>query len=150
MVLKMEEETLYPLPNAGRHLFMGYALGLLILLSLGFFGLPLLVQWIVQQIPLVQILLAESLGITFLIGFIPPSLFIIRTGKRIISENAYPHSGMKVLYPTKIQRGLKAMRRGKTLLWLGRFAICALLLGSGAIHFICYKFLTDPMFFVRH
>ncbi len=144
-----EDEFRQPEPGYGRKLFTGYTVGLAILFALPYWGWTPLKHWILSQTPLAQVLIAEVLAITFLVAFIPSSLFIIRTGKRIVAEDAYPHSGMRILYPTRIQRGKMATRRGKALVWLGQFAIFAVILASLSIHFICYKFLTDPFFFVR-
>jgi hypothetical protein len=136
-------------PKYRRRLFLGYALGLLAVVAVPLLFGPLLVEWIRLQEPRVQVLLADSIAITFLLGFLPPSLYIIRTGRRAVAENQYPHSGMRMIFDTPVHRGVAALRRGKTLVRLGMTGVVAIVLGSLAVHFICYKFLTDPFFFIR-
>lgn len=149
----MQTDLLPADPAYRRKLFAGYglalALGSALFLAFPTLLAPLLLSWLRGHEPQVQILLADSLAITFLFGFLPPCLYIIKTGRRSLSEGQYPHSGMRMIFDTPIQRGPTAMRRGKSLVRLGWFGIFSIITGSAAVHFICYKFLTDPFFFIR-
>lgn len=149
----MQPEMLPADPVYRRKLFGGYALGLVLGVAL-FLLFPTLLApaalaWLRGHEPVVQVLLADSLAITFLFGFLPPCLFIIKTGRRTLAEAQYPHSGMRMIFDTRLQRGEVALKRGKGLVRLGITGIVAIVAGSAAVHFICYKFLTDPFFFLR-
>ncbi len=137
-------------PLYRRKLFLTYFLTIVILVSIPLLFGPDAKNYIMSLRGRPFLVALESLGVGFLLFFIPPSLYLIHTGSRILKEGRMPHSRMRALYDTPILRGKKAILRGKSLLWLGRFCVLAVILGSLATHFIFYKFKTDPGFFLRH
>lgn len=146
----METDIVHADPVYRRKLFLIYALTLAMLVVLPLLFGPSVKQYVMTLYGRPFLLVLESAGVGFLLLFIPPSLYLIHTGHRVLKEGRMPHSRMRALYDTPILRGRQATLRGKSMLWLGRFCLVAVILGSLATHFIFYKFKTDPSFFLRH
>lgn len=130
-------------------LFTAYAAVLLASLTLVPWTFHSFIRYFTRAAVPQKLIAAEAAGIGFLLLFILPSVYLIATGRRAIREGRWPHSGMKVIYDTAVQRGPKAVARGRSLIWLGATCIFLVVAGSSATHFIFYKFKTDPFFFVR-
>jgi hypothetical protein len=143
----MEPEILKADRAFRARLFLGYGLSLAALAAL----VPA-VSWAFArymagaQVPQ-KLLAAEAAGSGFMLLFILPSVYLVATGRRVVREGRWPHSGMKVIHDTEVQRGAKAVARGRRLIWLGATCIFLVVCGSLATRFIFYKFKTDPLFF---
>ena len=130
-------------------LFTGYAIAVAMLILIPWqFGGDLWGLFLAARNS-TKLFVAETVGIGMLLAFIPPALFLIRHGRRTLREGKYPHSGMKVIYDTRVESGRKARTRGHLFSILGVACVTLVLLGSAATHFIFYKFKTDPQFFQR-
>ncbi len=133
-----------------RHrLFLTYGIALIMMVLLPWKMGPDVVLLFHQASNTTKLWVAEWTSILVLLAFIPPSLYLIHHGKKTLAEGRYPHSSMKVIYDTRIQRGIKAQYRGRSLSILGGVCIGMVVLGIGATHFIFYKFIHDPQFFTR-
>jgi hypothetical protein len=147
---KQNQEIVRGDPRYRRNLFTAYGLGLIFIIASSWFFLPRVGLLIRVGQPSRVLWVTETLGIGFLMIFIIPAVFLIATGRRIVSEKRIPHTRMRTLFDTPILRGNKATLRGYALIWLGGFCIAAILMGGAATHFLFYMFRTDPMFFLRH
>ena len=136
-------------PEFRRKLFMGYGIALALLIILPWQLGPLLWQGFIHSSARNILFVAETVSVIFLLGFIWPSLYLMAVGRSVLSEGRYPHSRMKVIFNTTIQRGKRAESMGRRLRLLGKVCIVAVLLGTGATHFIFYKFKNDPEFFLK-
>jgi len=136
-------------PEFRRKVLMGYAISLALLIVLPWQLGPLLWQGFMHSSPRNTLFIAETVSLIFLMSFIWPSLYLMSVGRLVLSEGRYPHSGMKVIFDTTIQRGKRAESTGRRLRLLGKVCIVAVLLGASATHFIFYKFKNDRAFFLK-
>jgi len=132
-----------------KRLFAGYAIALALMVALPWqFGGDLWSLFLSAR-NATKLMVAETVGISVMLAFIPTSMLLIRHGRRILREGRYPHSGMKVIYDTPIRHGGAATFRGHLFSALGVACITLVVLGSAATYFIFHMFRTDPMFFNR-
>ena len=138
----MFEEVVRADKKYRRKLFVSYLVLLLGVFAVIRFGVPWLRSYL-QSLPADRaILVIEIVTITFLIGFIGPAMYLISYGRKIIRYQCIPFPGAKVIRDTRVKRGLKAVRMGKMLCYLGITCIVLALAGSIAIHVIMDRFLN--------
>ncbi|HMD67882.1 MAG TPA: hypothetical protein VKF42_03320 [Chitinivibrionales bacterium] len=78
--------------------------------------------------------------ICLLVPLIGPSIYLIVVGRRIIRSKRMPYPGQKVIHDTKVIDGSRAIRRGRTLLWLGIVCIFFVVIGVGRSVYLIEKF----------
>lgn len=102
------------------------ALGLVL-----YFGLPPYFAY-VNRVGFQDLMTASEITIIcLLVPLVGPSIYLIVVGRRIIRSKRMPYPGQKVIHDTKVVDGSRAIRRGRTLLWLGIVCIFLVIAGVG-------------------
>jgi hypothetical protein len=136
-------------PVYRRRLFLGYALGLFLIVDFWLY-FPAFIRSQFQPGSFVyNFWVLQLAGLFLLLLFIPATLYLIRFGNQVSREERFPPLGMKTIMDTPVQTGRPARIRGRLYAVLGWTGLTFLLLGMIATHVIFLMIKRDPFIWFR-
>ena len=113
---------------------------LVVLFCLGFLAIlwavPAALEYLNSLEPRDSLWLVEILLALMFVGMVPPGIYLWRLAWRILKEERFPPSGMKLVRDTTVLHGKSARFRGHLLQAFGSVLILLGLVGPLYLHFV--------------